>query len=80
MVATIIGVGSAVIMAVLGAAFVQHARMARLEQKVEDIPKVINGSVLRTITDHCRTVQADCPARSEFIGAVRPQPLPQTER
>lgn len=55
-----VATGAGIAIVVIGAVWVLSARISKLEQKVDDIPAVINGSVLRTIQAHCATERERC--------------------
>jgi len=62
MIGAVIGVGGAWLLAFFTGAWVFSGRMARLEQKVADLPKTLNSDVVRPHEDRCinfATVRAE---------------------
>ena len=59
--AALVGTASAIVIAVMGAAWMISGRVSRLESKVEDLPERMKGKMV----DIVRQEQDRCPARRE---------------
>ena len=62
LVGTILGVGAGLVIAIFGGAWVLSGRVSKAEQLVEDLPKVLNGTVVRSHEGRCAnyaSVRAD---------------------
>jgi hypothetical protein len=53
MLATLIGSGIGALIVGIGGVVVLSGRLSRLEQEVRDLPKTLNGSVVRPHEDRC---------------------------
>ena len=53
LIGTVIGVGAGVVLAVSGWSWRLSGRMSKTEQKIDDLPAVLNGTVIRKHEGRC---------------------------
>jgi hypothetical protein len=69
--AALVGTASAIVIAIMGAAWMLSGRVSRLETKIEDMPERMDGRMRLLTQTELNRHEDMCPARRDYTTGVR---------